>query len=196
MTGAALETSTTNAGRTTIRLAPRPKYLSLASAALQRAVTYRMATLNNLVVGLIWVAVLLYLWQTVFATTPRVGNFDWDRMRTYKLVSYAINALLSFYTEARINQSIRTGEVAMELVRPIDFLMAQLAQSLGAAVIEGLLSSAFALSIGVFLLHIAPPVSLAAAGLFLISVALGYLVKFLIGYLTALLCFWTINGYG
>jgi ABC-2 type transport system permease protein len=179
-----------------LRLAPRPKYLSLAAAAVQRAVTYRMATVNNLVAGLVWVGVLYYLWQTVFATTPRLGEFDWDRMRTYVLVSYAINSLLLFYTESRITNAIRTGDVAMELIRPIDFLTAQLAQALGAAVVEGLLSSVFALLIGVFLLDIAPPVSFAAACFFLISVGLGFLVKFLISYLTALLCFWTTNGIG
>ena len=179
-----------------IRLSPRPKYVSLALASLQRAIAYRMTTFNNVLAGLVWVGVLYYLWQTVFAANPQVGGFDWDRMRTYILVSYAVNTLLSFYTEARITNAIRTGAVAIELVRPIDFLTAQLAEALGAAVIEGLLGSVVAVLLGLLLLHVAPPVSLVATVFFVVSVGLGFLVKFLIGYLTALLCFWTINGLG
>jgi ABC-2 type transport system permease protein len=179
-----------------IRLAPRQKYVSLALASVQRAIAYRMTTLNNLIAGLVWVFVLYYLWQSVFAANPRVGDFDWDRMRTYILVSYAVNALLSFYSEARIVNAIRYGDVALDLIRPLDFLAAQLAQAIGAAVVEGLLSATFALLIGIFVLHVAPPVSGLATILFLLSVGLGFLVKFLLGYLTALLCFWTMNGLG
>jgi ABC-2 type transport system permease protein len=164
--------------------------------AVQRAVAYRMATLNNMFANLIWVGVLYYLWQAVFAANPQIAGFDWARMRTYILVSYAVNALLSFYTEARIVNTIRTGAVSVELVRPIDFLAAQLAQALGAAAIEGLLSTIFALILGIFLLDVAPPSSPEAAIFFLISVVLGFLVKFLLGYLTALLAFWTLNGIG
>ena len=179
-----------------LRREPRPKYLALAIAALQRAIAYRTTTLLNMTANLVWVAVLYYLWQTVFAANPRLGSFDWDRMRTYVLVSYAVNALLSFYSEARIFNAIRTGEIATELIRPVDYLTAQLSQALGAAVVEGLLSSAIALLLGIFVLHVAPPVSVVAAIFFLLSVGLGLLVKFLISYLTALLCFWTMNALG
>jgi len=179
-----------------LRLSPRPKYVALATAALQRAIAYRMTTFNNVLAGLIWVGVLYYLWKTVFTANPQVGGFDWERMRTYILVSYAVNTLLSFYTEARITNAIRTGAVATELVRPIDFLTAQLAEALGAAVMEGLLGSVFAVLLGLLVFDVAPSVSLVATVSFVVSVGLGFLVKFLIGYLTALLCFWTINGLG
>lgn len=50
--------------------------------------------------------------------------------------------------------------------------------------------------LGFLLLGIAPPASVLAALLFLVSVGLGFLIKFLITFMVALLCFWTTNGLG
>jgi ABC-2 type transport system permease protein len=179
-----------------MRLFPRTKYVSLALASIQRATAYRGTTLLNLVANLVWVAVMYYLWRTVFAQNTRVERFDWGEMRTYILVSYAVNALLSFGSVFRMTNTIRTGEIATELARPIDYLGNQLAQAFGAALVEGGLSGAIAFLLGLFLVGIAAPDSPSAAALFLLSVTLGFLIKFLLGYLTALLCFWTTNSIG
>jgi ABC-2 type transport system permease protein len=181
---------------TPLRLAPRPKYRALAIAAIQRAIAYRGTTLLSLLAGLVWVAVLYYLWRTVYADRPRLGSFDWSQMRTYILVSYAVSTLISFSSAARILSAVRTGDIAMELLRPVDYLLFQLAQTFGSALIEGLLGGAVALLLGFLLLGIAPPASALAGLLFLISVGLGFLIKFLITFLVALLCFWTKNGLG
>lgn len=184
------------------RMAPRPKYVSLALAAMQRGIAYRNSTIINLLTGLFWIASVYYLWHAVFRADPSmgatgaVGAYTWDRMRTYILVAYGVNTLLSFYTEARLFQSIRTGAVSMELLRPLDFKTAQLAEATGAAVIEGLIGALATLLLGTFVLHILGPASLVAALAFVVSVALGFLVKFHITYLTALLCFWTTNSIG
>lgn len=179
-----------------LRLEPRPKYLSLALAAAQRAIAYRGSTLLNLSANLVWAVALYYIWQTVFAANPKIGSFDWGRMRTYILVSYAVNQLLSFSSASRMMATIRTGEIANELIRPVDCLKAQLAQALGAAVIEGFLSSSIAILLGLLLLEAAPPYSSMAVSLFLLSVCLGFLIKFLISFIVALLCFWTLNSTG
>jgi hypothetical protein len=51
------------------------------------------------------------------------------------------------------------GEVAQELLPPMDYLAAQLAIALGGALIEGLLSAALALVVAVFAVGMAPPAS-------------------------------------
>src|SRR5688500_1830970 len=102
-----------------IRLDPRPKYIAITMAAVQQAFAYRGTAFLNLVSHLVWVAVLYYLWRTVFAARSEIAGFDWHQMRTYILVSYAINALLSFYSMMRLTAGIRTGEIATDLIRPI-----------------------------------------------------------------------------
>lgn len=179
-----------------IRITPRPKYIALSLVSFQDTIAHRRATLLNIVVNLIWVAVLYYLWKSVFEATPQLGTFDWQRMRTYVLVSYAVNSLLSRTTEIRMVDSVRTGSVAIELTRPVSHLASQLAQASGAAVVEGFFSSSLSLLLGILFLHIAPPASQGLTIFLIISIGLGFLIKFLITYLTTLLCFWTLNAMG
>jgi len=187
--------SSTASAITAIRLRPRPKYLAIVVAAIQRAITYRRSILLNLLASLIWVTAQYYLWRAIFLASPTVGSFDWHQMQTYILVSYAINTLFSFSSATMIH-TIRTGDIAIELLHPVDFIKAQLAVALGSAVIEGLLSSSFTILLGFWVLAIALPASPLAAILFLPSVCLGFLIKFLINFLVALLCFWTLNARG
>jgi ABC-2 type transport system permease protein len=181
---------------TTLRLHPRWPYLTLALTTLQRAVAYRVTFFFSLLSGLIWVIMLYYLWGAVYATREQVASLDWPLMRTYILVSYAVNSLLSWNSLSRMVSTVRTGEVATELLRPVDYLFANLAQASGAAVVEGGLSGLLALLVGIFVLDTLPPATPLAALLFLISVLLGFVIRFLLGYMLALLCFWTLNGVG
>lgn len=179
-----------------IRLTPRPKYISLALTALQQSVAYRYTTLLNLLANLVWVVVQYYLWQVVFAERPQIENYNWIHMSTYIVVAFAVNALLTFNSEARLFIKIESGEIVSELIQPINFLMAQLSLAVGAALSEGLISFTIAFLLGIFLLNITLPMSLFTFIFFLISVVLGFLVKFLISYMTALLCFWTLQSLG
>ena len=179
-----------------LRLHPRPKYLSLVLIALQRAIAYRGSLFISLFANLIWVAVLYYLWRTVFAGRSQLAGFGWDEMRTYIVVAYAVDSLITFYSVLRLVNYVRTGEIAVDLMRPIDFLLAQLALTFGAALVEGLLGGVLALVVGVMLVGIALPVSTTAALLFFASVWLGFLIKYLVSFLVMLLCFRLLNAVG
>ena len=179
-----------------MRLERRPKYVSVFITALQQSMAYRGRTFMTLLANLIWVIMLYYLWQTVYAGTDAIQGFTWAQMRSYILLSYAVNMLLSFYSAGRMMAPVRTGEIAQDLLRPLDYLYSQLAMTLGGAVIEGGLSALVTLLLGTAVFGILPPVSPAAALLFLVSIVLGFLIKFLVTFLTALLCFWTVNSLG
>lgn len=180
----------------TMRITPRWPYLALTLNAAQQALAYRGRILLSIVGNSIWIIAVYYLWRTVFAQAAQVAGYDWNAMRTYLVLAYAVNALLSFSSTARLYNLVRTGEIAQELLRPVDYLSAQLAIALGGALVEGLVSAVFALGIASFVVGITPPASPAAVLLFVPSIALGFVIKFLISFLAALLCFWTVNGVG
>jgi len=179
-----------------MRLDPRPKYLSIFITTLQQAIAYRGRTFMTLLANLIWVVMLYYLWQTVYSNSSTIQGFSWTKMRSYILQSYAINMLLSFYSAGRMMARIRTGEIAQDLLRPLDYLYSQFAMSLGAAVIEGGLSALVTLALGILAFGLLPPASLTALACFAVSIGLGFLIKFLVTFLTTLLCFWTVNSLG
>ncbi len=80
----------------TMRLDPRPKYASMFVMALQQALAYRGRTFMTLLANLIWVVMLYYLWQTIYAGNGTIQGFSWTQMRSYILLSYAINCWSHF----------------------------------------------------------------------------------------------------
>lgn len=172
------------------------KYLSLARVAMQNSVARRGAFLVNMAAGLIYVVAMFYLWRAIFANRDQLAGYTWEEMKAYLLVAFLANTLLSWYSETRIAGQVLDGSVAMDLLKPLDFQTARLAETIGISVFEGgitalMASSALLLFGGVML-----PPSLAMDVLFLISLAASLLIKFGVVYLSGLLCFWTSSAIG
>jgi ABC-2 type transport system permease protein len=180
-----------------LRLAPRSRYLAVALIGAQGMLAYPRAVLLSLLSTSVWVAISFFVWGAVFSNSEQVGSFDWARMRTYVLLVHAVNLLLtSAVSVHRILMSVWTGDIVCELVRPSDYLKAQLALSAGSALAFGGLSLGVAGLLGLTLVDALPPVSPTAAVLFAVSVVLAFLIKFLLGFGVALLSFRTMNWLG
>lgn len=182
-----------------LRLAPRPKYVSLALVGLHNAVAYRVNTILTFLTNAVWVVILLSLWETIFAARgsgAQVGDFDLQRMRTYVLVAYVANSLVTHYSESGIIAGIRYGAVVLDLLRPVDYMLGQLAGAAGGAAFEAALGGIAALLVGIYALHVSPPASFEGAAAFVVSVLLAFVVRFLISFIVSLFSFWTSNGLG
>ena len=179
-----------------VRLAPRPKYLSIALTAFQQAITYRVTTLTNIALTFIWVFILYYLWKAAFNERSMIQGFTWDDMRTYVVLAYGLNALVGWRIASNMMYTIRTGEIIRDLTRPLNYCLNQLSIAIGSATVEGILSLVLTLVAGLMFIGIRPPDSPLAAALFVIAVTLGFVTKALIVFSVSLLTFWTLNGVG
>lgn len=188
-----MSAATSAAGRRPTRRRP---YLAIAQTAMQQAVAYRINTLAGIIGNFFWIAILYYLWRAAFAQEARIGTFTWDQMRTYILLAYGISALVGFSTASGMMQAIRTGDIVMDMIRPINYLRRQLAQAAGLAALESLFSFSIVIVLGFVVIHVVPPASPLAAFLFVASVGMGFVTKFLVVFAISLLCFWTINAVG
>jgi ABC-2 type transport system permease protein len=187
-----LRTTTGWQGRTD----PAPKYLSLARTTLQQAIAYRVTTFFNVGLTFIWVFILYFLWRAAYADTATIAGFSWEQMRTYVVIAYGINALVGWRIGSTMMATIRTGDVVFEMLRPQNYCTMQIARACGFTVIEGAISLIFTLLIGLLVLGIEPPASIASGLLFTFAVIMGFLTKVLVVFLVSLLTFWTLSGLG
>lgn len=185
----------TNAARRR-RTSPGLKYVSLARTTLQQAIAYRITTFFNVGLTFIWVIILYYLWRAAYAGRSSIAGLSWDEMRTYVVIAYGINALVGWRTGTAMMATIRTGDVVFEMVRPLNYCTTQLARALGFTVVEGGISMAFTLVIGLLFLHVQAPASVGSALFFVLALMIGFLTKVLVVFLVSLLAFWTLNGMG
>lgn len=169
-------------------------YRALARATARAALTYRFSLLLGLGAVLVQLVALLAVWHVILAQAP-VDGFTWPQMRAYLLVAFAAGTLVSILGDFRMAFRILDGDVALDLVKPIDYQKARLAESLGGLWIELLL---IGVVVGVTLALTGgvdtPPGP--ALALFAASMLLLVPLKFLIVYVSTLACFWTQNYMG
>lgn len=172
------------------------KYWRHAALAVQETISYRIPYAVNMMSTVVTYVVIFLIWVAVFSGRASVGGYAWAEMKSYLIISLFMSALVSGSSEFRISRQIRTGNIAVELMRPVDYQLASLAITLGNSISEGVLVSlaclAFALSAGPGML---PPDAIAFAG-FIVAVLLGFATKFLLVYVFGLFCFWTTSLMG
>jgi ABC-2 type transport system permease protein len=170
------------------------QYRALARATAKAALTYRLSLLLGLGAVLVQLVALLAVWRVVLAESS-VNGFTWPQMRAYLLVAFAAGTVVSILGDFRMAFRILDGDVALDLVKPIDYQKARFAEAIGGLWIEVIL---IGLVVGVTLALTGGVDTPAAAGLALFTASMLLLVplKFLIVYVSTLACFWTQNFMG
>ncbi|WP_310550392.1 ABC transporter permease [Paenibacillus glufosinatiresistens] len=172
------------------------KYRSLAVCAMQNTLSYRLSFILSFLGNFVTLIAMFYLWQAIYAGQTEIAGYGWGEMKTYLLVTFFVNSMLSYYSESGITGKVIDGTVAMDLLKPIDFQKARLAESLGSCVLEGILSALLIGAAAALAFGIPMPENGLNAALFAVSLLSSILVKFGLIYCTAMLCFYTTSGIG
>ena len=166
---------------------------ALAGAGFRRWSTYRQAALAgvfvNTVFGVIKLSILLGVADSAGGV---VAGYDAATLSTYTWVAQAMIAVVMIFGWTELADRVRTGDVAVDLARPVDLQLAWLAGDLGRAgwalISRGVLPVAFgAVVYGIYL-----PFQ-ATAALFPLSVLLAVVVSFACRFILNLCAFWLIE---
>jgi ABC-2 type transport system permease protein len=172
-------------------------YLGFARRGFQRAITYRFQFWTEWLVNLLFMYIYVCLWQALLAGRDAVAGYDRRQMLTYIVVA---QTLLTFQFTVRTMQEIeakvRTGEVALDLLRPVDFQGMILATSAGTALHTLLTNMVTKFALFGLAGVVGPPASLMALGLFGIGMVLGYLILFGLEFLIGVAAFWLVEVRG
>jgi ABC-2 type transport system permease protein len=169
-------------------------YRQMARTALRSLLAYQTSFLFGMLASAFAALSMLYLWRSVLASGSRHG-FDWPQMKAYLLVAFVAGSLVSSYTDYRMANRIRQGDVALDLVRPVDYQWGRFAESLGFVVYEAGTAVAVAL-VAALIFGGLPLPDPHTWGLFVVSALLVFPLRFGIVYVSGLLVFWTQNYVG
>ncbi len=171
-------------------------YLRLVSAGFRRYATYRQAVLaglaTNMVFGFMRCAVLL----TVFAGSASVAGYDPSRTVTFVWIGQGLIAVVLIWGNADFGERVRSGDVAVDLLRPVDLQAALLAEDLGRAGFALLSRFSVPLLVGSIFFELTLPGSVLRWAAFGLSVVLAVLVSFAIRFLLNLVAFWLLDWRG
>jgi ABC-2 type transport system permease protein len=141
--------------------------------------------------------IFVCMWRALYAGRDAVAGYDRARLLTYIIVAQTlITYQFTVRTWALLEGKVRSGEVAIDLARPVDFQGMILATGIGTALHTVLFNMLPKFSLFALLGVAQPPASGLALGLFLVSALLGYLVTFGIEFCIGISAFWLVEVRG
>lgn len=174
-------------------------HLAVATRAFRRYSTYTAATLagvfTNSVFGVIYSFAYLALW----AQNPDAGGYDATDAVTYVWIGQALLMTVAPWSGGSTDdlaERIRTGDVAIDLYRPVGLVGWYLAADLGRAAYHFLTRGLAPTVLGWLLFDIALPGSAGAGLAFLLSLTLAVVTSFAIRFLVASSAFWLLDQSG
>src|SRR5690349_17285939 len=153
-----------------------------------------LAYLGEVATRTLFLAVILYiflqLWRVTYSETgsATLGGLTLAQMLWYLAMTEAIT-LSAPRVAQEVDQDVRTGALAVQLIRPLDYPLARLWTTLG----ERLVRFGLNLAVGVVLvLLLVGPITFTPAGLLLFALALplAFVLDFLGNFLIGLAAFW------
>jgi ABC-2 type transport system permease protein len=172
------------------------KYVRHVLCAMQETMAYRASYFVNIISQFISYLAIFFLWRAVYASGPTIGGMDWKDMQGYLLISLFASALISGSSENRVSRAIWTGNIAVELVRPVDYQRANFAITIGSGLAEGVLVAAIGLVFAVLIGFSTPPGHPITWLYFVLALVFSFTIKFLIVYIFGLFTFWTTSAMG
>ena len=173
------------------------RYLLLARAEFRRQSTYRLALIagvfTNTVFGFLRISALF---AAVRGGGGSIGGYDFEQASTYVWLGQAFMAPVYMFLWEDIAVRVRTGEVAIDLARPIDLQTSYWARDLGRAALQFLTRGVPILILGGLLVGLAVPSSPWAYPLGLVSLLLGISISFVCRFGMNLIAFWTVDARG
>jgi ABC-2 type transport system permease protein len=174
-------------------------YTAVAVGGFRRYATYRTATAAGVFTNTVFGLILAYTFIALWDTKPHLGGYDQAQALSYVWLGQALLAVMAVMGggfEAELIERIRTGDIAIDLYRPVDLQSWWLAHDAGRALFHLLGRGVVPLAFGAVFFDLALPADPLTWIAFLVAVVLGVLVSFSIRYLVALSTFWLLDGAG
>ena len=171
-------------------------FIEFTKRSFRRTLTYRAAALAGLVTnfffGLLRVAVLLAL----FGDQQEVQGYSVAGVITYTALTQALIAFLSIFGWYQLMQSVHSGEVGADLLKPMNYFQFWMAHDAGRALASLLLNGVTFMIIFDLVFDMTYPKSSVQWLALAISLVLAWLLSFAFRFLVNLAAFWTPNAVG
>ncbi|WP_054951300.1 ABC transporter permease [Numidum massiliense] len=173
-----------------------PKYLEMIRIRFLMLLAYRTNYYSGILIYSINIGAYYFLWQAIYGDKQTLAGIDVTQMTTYIAVAWMARAFYFNNIDREIASEIREGKVAVELIRPYNYLLMKTMAGLGEGLFRLLFFSVPGMVIVSLLLKLDFSASVATWGLFFISLAFSFVINTQINLLTGILAFFLQNNIG
>ena len=167
-------------------------YVAFATKAFAREATYRFEVFTTIGSLLLRMYLLRQLWTVLYAHNAAPSDLPLHGIITYSAVALLMSLIFEVDGSRIIHTRLREGTIATDFMKPISVPLFVLSDGIGRVLFEAM-TLLPALGLALFIVHIDLPTSPTAAGMFLLSVAAGYVVNTSLNFLMNSVAFWTLE---
>lgn len=171
-------------------------YLDFIRIRFLMMLAYRVNYYSGIVIYAINIGAYYFLWQAIYGDQETLAGFTVAQMTTYIAVSWMARAFYFNNLDREIANEIRDGSVAIQIIRPYNYLLVKMMQGFG----EGLFRLLLFMVPGLFIVCLIFPVKLPTEPLvwviYFVMLFFSFLINSQINILTGLFAFFVENNEG
>lgn len=173
------------------------RHWGIALAAIKGELAYRFEFFSAILGTLVTTLLLYFLWSAIYQSAASIA-MAYQSLITYVVLGQAFSFARPGQRRViiRIASKIRTGDIALDLVRPTDYQLLHLSDTLAAYLVEILMVSLPSYALALLVFGIDGPASWEAALGFVASLAGAFLLVFSLDFFIGLMMFWTVSVWG
>ncbi|WP_209124057.1 ABC-2 family transporter protein [Alkalihalobacillus sp. BA299] len=172
------------------------KYVEMIRIRFLMMLAYRTNYYSGILIYSINIGAYYFLWMAIYGGNDEIQGLSVIQMTTYIAVAWMARAFYFNNIDREIAQEIKEGKVAIELIRPYNYLGMKTMQGLG----EGLFRLFFFSAPGLLIVWFVFPITFSASAftwlLFSISLMFSFIINTQINLLTGILTFFLYNNTG
>lgn len=176
------------------------KYLSFFNIRFVNSLQYRAAAITGVVTQFAWGIMTILLFSAFYKTDASSFPMTFNQLASYIWMQQAFLALfMTWYFDTDVLESISTGNIAYELVRPIDIYNMWFTKNYANRLAKAVLRCLPIIIVAIFLpypYNLAPPPSLEALLLTILTIFLGTSILIALSMLVCISTFYTVNNMG
>lgn len=171
-------------------------YLDIIRIRFLMMLAYRVNYYSGVIIYAINIGAYYFLWKAIFGSSETLGNFTILQMTTYVAISWMARAFYFNNLDREIADEIKDGSVAIQMIRPYQYLIVKMMQGLGEGLFRLLLFTIPGMVVAILLFPVQLPTDLGLWLIFLIMLLFSFLINSQINILIGLFAFFVENNMG
>ena len=171
-------------------------YFATLSARFRMLLQYRAAALAGVVTQVFFGTIRVMIFQAFYHSNSGVQPMSMEQTTTYLWLSQAFLLIVMLGADSELAAMIRSGNVAFDLVRPVDLYNFWLARSFSGRAAPMIVRALPIILIAAVIGQLNAPASWVHAGLFLVSITLGLILAVVFFAIVTISLLWTVSGEG
>ncbi|MFB5763149.1 ABC transporter permease [Paenibacillus medicaginis] len=157
---------------------------------------YRVNYYSGILIYTLNIGVYYFTYMAIYGEGDSIGGFTSMQMTTYVAVSWMARAFYFNNLDREISTDIRDGNIAIQIIRPYNYVLVKMMQGLGEGMFRFLLFMIPGMAIAMLLFPIRLPSDPAAWIGFLVMLFFSFLINSQINVITGLAAFFVENNEG